>query len=146
MYNNPIQKAMKKLYSTKLFAYRCQLTPSNIVPTWQIVRNYYYRPVWRCEQEYPFDVTTCKDNELYSLRNTSINKKDEYFKSLVAEINKRQAVHPLLEAATEEEILDLETRTIKSAVTAQLKNKTLPHYYNELINDINLWRKKYGTT
>lgn len=136
---------MKKIYSTTLFDYRCPLTPLGVVPTWRIVRNYYYRPVWRCEQEHPFDVTTCKDDELYSLRNTSVNKEDEHFQSIVAEINKRQAIHPLLADATKEQIDELYDRTVKNAVKTKLKGVPEPRNYKHLLNDIQLWRNKHGS-
>lgn len=131
---------MKKLYSTNLFAYRCPLTPLGVVPTWRIVRGYYRRPVWRCEQEHPFEVATCKDDELYSLRNSSINVEDEHFESIVAEIEKRQIIHPLLLDATKEQIDELYERTIKNAVKTKIKGVQEPLFYKHLLNDIKIWR------
>ena len=81
------------------------------------------------------------------MRNTSINRgeKDSFFASIVAEIAKRQAIHPLLLNATKEQIDELYDRTVKNAVKTKLKGVTQPRNYAHLLNDIQLWRNKHGT-
>lgn len=141
----PSVKIMEKLYSTDLFSYKVPLTPTgkqNV--TWRVTNKYGYLR-WVVMEPWSCDITKLTNEELYTVRNQFVG--DKYFYSQINDIIKaRQAIHPLLEAATKEQVLELEQRTIKKAVTAQLKNKTPPRYYNKLINDINLWRKKYGTT
>ena len=81
------------------------------------------------------------------MRNSAINRgeSDGHFKSLVAEINKRQAIHPLLADATKEQINELYDRTVKNAVKTKLKGVPEPRNYKQLLNDIQLWRNKHGS-
>lgn len=138
---------MKKIYSTELFKYRTKYTPTTKIPAWTLVHCTWGSPYWRCEERCSFDVRACKNDELYSIRNSAINRgsDDKFFKSIVDEINKRQAVHPLLIEATLEEINELNERTIKNAVKTKLKGAQQPLHYTHLLNDIQLWRNKYGT-
>lgn len=141
MRHNTLPTTMKKLYSTALFAYRCPLTPVKRTPRWYIVHKY-QTAYWRCDEYHRFDAITVADNELYALRNSAINRgeDDDFLKSLVAEINKRQIIHPLLLDATKEQIDELYERTIKNAVKTKIKGVQEPLFYKHLLNDIKIWR------
>ena len=93
------------------------------------------------------ELGTLKDTELYSIRNTCVSRgeKDHFLTQVVAEINKRQAIHPLLANATKEQIDELYDRTVQNAVKTKLKGVPEPRNYKHLLNDIQLWRNKHGS-
>lgn len=139
---------MKKLYSTPLFDYRTSYTPINSDPGWRLIfSSWSDTPYWRCEKTHGVELGTLKDIELYSIRNTCVKRGeiDPFLTQVVAEINKRQAVHPLLADATKEQIDELYDRTVKNAVKTKLKGVTEPRNYKHLLNDIQLWRNKHGS-
>ena len=138
---------MKKLYSTHLFNYQTPpTTPFLANPQWKVNINYGYATVTLHERYY-INLENSSPDQLYSMRNQALKQysKTSFLEKVSNEINLRKAVHPLLKKATLEQINELETRTVKNAVTAKLKNEKEQRYYQYLLKDINLWRNIYGT-
>lgn len=139
---------MTKLFMTHLFAYRTEFNPKVLPrPNTYLVYGWGSPHLRIAEQTIRINPHECSDNELYSFRNQALESgaegKERVLKQFTDEITKRGAVHPMLDAATREQVKELEDRTIATAVVKKLKNAHDTERYRVVLEDIKLWKAKH---